>query len=129
MAAPEGTRSKTGQLAAELKKGVFHTQKEQNAVFQPIVVIGAYESWSPKMWFPAMSRIDVEMLPAIDAKPNEDMDDTRERVRLALCEAYARSVPKNRKVSGAFWLHHLGYYVPLWAVSQYAVFLMMVSTY
>lgn len=123
MVAPEGTRSKTGQIAKELKKGVFHTQKEQSGLFAPLILVGGFDLWSPKAYMPTMGRVHVLMLPAIDAAKEEDMEVTREKVRLAMAEGLAVSVPRSSwKLSVRFLFAHFFYYVPLWAASQYATY-------
>ena len=44
---PEGTRSKTGQLA-DFKKGPFHLATQVSAPVTPLVIVGAHELWPPQ---------------------------------------------------------------------------------
>ena len=50
---PEGTRSKTGLLAKEFKKGPFYLWEDCNhPTITPAIIFGAYELWSPSSKLP-----------------------------------------------------------------------------
>eukprot|EP00392_Amoebophrya_sp_AT5.2_P007871 g7890.t1 len=56
MCAPEGTRSKSGLILPELKKGVFYVRTDRKAKILPIVVNGTYELWAPGSFLPTLGR-------------------------------------------------------------------------
>jgi 1-acyl-sn-glycerol-3-phosphate acyltransferase len=76
--APEGTRSKTGQLQ-ELKKGPFHMQRDLaelsaggGALLLPVVLVGNYEAWPTGALRARMCRVRVELLEPLVTPDYED---------------------------------------------------------
>ncbi|CAM9922779.1 unnamed protein product, partial [Phaeothamnion confervicola] len=67
--APEGTRSKTGQLQP-FKKGAFHLQEQLAWPVLPVVVQGAFELCPPCAAFPLSGQVVLRYLPAIQSGPS-----------------------------------------------------------
>ncbi|CAD7925894.1 unnamed protein product [Amoebophrya sp. A120] len=127
MVAPEGTRSKTGLILPELKKGVFYVQKDRSARIVPIVVIGNYELWPPGRPMPKMGRVQISILPPMDVPADEAQDVTRERVRQAYIKESARDFGDLNRVSTRFLLKHFLVWIPFWLCSLYLMFLAITS--
>ena len=82
--APEGTRSKTGNLQ-EFKKGPFYLWEELNCPIIPIVVYGAFDMHPPKKYMTMPGRVHIRYLQAIypdKAKSREDMSNLVRRAML-----------------------------------------------
>ena len=69
--APEGTRSKSGQLQA-FKKGAFHTAKDCGLAITPVMIFGAFELWPPSRAFTLPGQVVVRFLPQWRPPPGED---------------------------------------------------------
>lgn len=63
--APEGTRSRTGEIQP-FKKGAFRLAAEHHIPIYPVVVAGAYELLPPGSFFIKQGRIKVKCLDPID---------------------------------------------------------------
>jgi len=76
LVSPEGTRSTTGQILAELKKGMFHLRQRLRAKVVIITVAGAYELWGRgvQILFPRFGRVVVSFLPGMDVPRDFERD-------------------------------------------------------
>lgn len=61
---PEGTRSKSGQLA-EFKRGVFHMWEELQMPLVPMIIMGAYDLYPPGKQMSLPGTVMVRFLPPI----------------------------------------------------------------
>ncbi len=70
--APEGTRSKDGNLG-EFKKGAFHLAKNTGASIIPVIINGAYEAKNIKDWRLRPGTINVYFSDSISENTYKDM--------------------------------------------------------
>jgi len=107
--APEGTRSSTGHIALEFKKGPFYLQKDMgNCPIQPMCVIGSWEVQPSIMSLPRFGRVKVRFLETLYVNENRPMDMLRRLVRQRMIEGVAVNVDKDlNSVSWSFFLTHL----------------------
>ena len=86
--APEGTRSKSGQLLP-FKKGPFYLWQQLNTPIIPMVIYGAYELYPPGKNITMCGKVYVEFLTPIEPKEAESREDMsrllRKRMLLAVC--------------------------------------------
>ena len=82
---PEGTRSRTGQLA-DFKKGPFHLQEKTQVVVLPCTIQGAFELWPPTAVFPSAGQVTVKFLPPIKPDKERSREETSKVVRGALLD-------------------------------------------
>jgi 1-acyl-sn-glycerol-3-phosphate acyltransferase len=80
--APEGTRSRTGDLL-EFKKGPFHTAIAAKEPVVPVVIRGAYELLPPKHKTWDAGDVDVVVLPAISSA-GKDVESLSSEVRASI---------------------------------------------
>jgi 1-acyl-sn-glycerol-3-phosphate acyltransferase len=94
MAFPEGTRSATGELGA-FKKGPFIMAIQAGAPIAPMILRGTREAWPRGSRLLRAGIVEIEFLEPIPtaALAVEDRDALRHRVRAAMAEALAASVP------------------------------------
>ena len=80
--APEGTRSKDGNLG-EFKKGAFHLAKNTGASIVPVIINGAYEAKNIKDWRLTPGTIDVYFSDSISKNiyKNMSVEELRDYVR------------------------------------------------
>ena len=80
--APEGTRSKDGNLG-EFKKGAFHLAKNTGASIVPVIINGAYEAKNIKDWRLTPGTIDVYFSDSISENiyKNMSVEELRDYVR------------------------------------------------
>ena len=80
--APEGTRSKDGNLG-EFKKGAFHLAKNTGASIVPVIINGAYEAKNIKDWRLTPGTIDIYFSDSISENiyKNMSVEDLRDYVR------------------------------------------------
>jgi len=89
---PEGTRSRTGQLA-DFKKGPFHLQEQTQVAVLPCTIQGAYELWPPKSLFPHCGQVTVKFLPPMKPDKDRSRAETAKQVRLTMLEALKTAPP------------------------------------
>lgn len=101
--APEGTRSKSGQLQ-EFKKGPFHmaikakqARPDQPCLIVPVLIAGAYDLCPPGSKMFDAGTVDVAIRPPIEVRAGDTADTLLERVHAV----FAREVPKLEKASAA----------------------------
>jgi hypothetical protein len=94
--APEGTRSATGLVAPDLKKGPFHLRSDwnQKAKILCMVVQGAFELWSPRRMVARMGKVRIWFMPETDCcmsalTNEEDKNATRQKIRLRMQQGVA----------------------------------------
>ena len=80
--APEGTRSKNGNLG-DFKKGAFHLAKNTGASIVPVIINGAYEAKNIKDWRLTPGTIDIYFSDSISENiyKNMSVEDLRDYVR------------------------------------------------
>eukprot|EP01120_Amphizonella_sp_Union-15-10_P013960 TRINITY_DN6598_c0_g1_i1.p1 TRINITY_DN6598_c0_g1~~TRINITY_DN6598_c0_g1_i1.p1 ORF type:complete len:350 (+),score=45.59 TRINITY_DN6598_c0_g1_i1:48-1097(+) len=107
--APEGTRSKNGQLGP-FKKGPFYLALESKVPLCPILIFGAYELWPPGQLFCDSGSVIVRYLRPIKVKPGETVDSLVNRVYLYMLrgmEDYPEHDPPGFGVPFSFWIQSL----------------------
>jgi len=92
--APEGTRSKTGQLL-EFKKGPFHLQRDVKLAVSPALIFGAHELWSPRDPLPKSGQVTLRFLPSWTPDGAKTMNENRLAARRLLLKALTQEVPPN----------------------------------
>lgn len=80
---PEGTRTRTGQVAT-FKKTFAILAKEINVPIVPVRIEGAYEAWPRTKKLPRRHKVTVTYLPPIMPTAEESYDQLAERVRRAI---------------------------------------------
>lgn len=108
--APEGTRSRTGELLP-FKKGPFHLAVAANATIVPVIIRGAYDLLPPRSKLPRGGAVNVEYLDPIKPPPpsgsggSEHVDAVLKQVRdafeKALSEEGKRKAPPIERRSWA----------------------------
>jgi hypothetical protein len=83
--APEGTRSKTGQLI-EFKKGPFHLWEQLKTSILPIVIVGAYDLYPPGQQMAIPGKVYVKLMPPIRAEEAKDREHMIKIVRRRMLE-------------------------------------------
>lgn len=156
MAAPEGTRSASGLVAPELKKGMFYVRQDREAHFSvrgdatssgsdgagggtkilPIVLLGNYELWPTKQLAPTMGTVKIKVLPAVEVDTSlgrAGMDEAREKIRRTYMEvAASQSLSEMEALNRVSWLFlgkHFLIWLPFWAVNFWLVCAGMVYAY
>eukprot|EP00606_Chrysophyceae_sp_TOSAG23-5_P001349 GSChrysophyteH2.ASY1.ANO1.1726.1 assembled CDS len=86
--APEGTRSKSGNLDA-YKKGMFHMQAQLDAPIVPFVIYGAFDLYPVGSWVNQCGRVAVRYLSPITSKDADSRDGMRRICRRRVLEALA----------------------------------------
>ena len=84
--APEGTRTKTGQLIA-FKKGPFYVWEKLQTNIVPIVVFGAFELYPPGKQMTIPGRVHVKVLPPIPATAAKSREEMSKVLRIRMLEA------------------------------------------
>ena len=84
--APEGTRSKTGNLDV-YKKGMFHMQAQLDAPIVPFVIYGAFDLYPVGSWVNQCGHVAVRYLPPIMPKHADNRDEMRRLCRRRVLEA------------------------------------------
>mmetsp|Transcript_17383 Transcript_17383/g.29150 ORF Transcript_17383/g.29150 Transcript_17383/m.29150 type:complete len:433 (+) Transcript_17383:116-1414(+) len=112
--APEGTRSKSGQLM-EFKKGPFHIWEQLDVPIVPIVTLGAFELYPPGCQMSLPGKVYVRFLEPIlpsEAKSREDMSRLLRRRMLNSFKNCPNDVATDLTWSQRLycWLHMLGIY-------------------
>lgn len=88
--APEGTRTKTGQLIA-FKKGPFYVWEKLQTDIIPIVVFGAFELYPPGKQMTIPGRVHVKVLPPITPSSATSREGMSRLLRLKMLEAVLES--------------------------------------
>ena len=88
--APEGTRTKTGQLLA-FKKGPFYVWEKLQTDIIPIVVFGAYELYPAGKNMTIPGRVYVRVLPPIASSEAKTREEMSRLLRLKMLEAFLDS--------------------------------------
>ena len=88
--APEGTRTKTGQLIA-FKKGPFYVWEKLQTDIIPIVVFGAYELYPSGKQMTIPGRVYVRILPPITSSEAKTREEMSRLLRLRMLEAFLDS--------------------------------------
>jgi len=83
---PEGTRSRTGQLA-DFKKGPFHLQEKTQVAVLPCTIQGAFELWPPTAVFPSAGQVTVKFLPPIYPDKERSREETAKAVQCTMLDA------------------------------------------
>ena len=65
--APEGTRTKTGELQP-LKKGAFYLAIQTKLPMIPITIVGAYDLFPKSSWIPKSGCVTVHIDPPLDTR-------------------------------------------------------------
>jgi 1-acyl-sn-glycerol-3-phosphate acyltransferase len=89
--APEGTRSRTGELL-EFKKGPFHLARQSGAPLVPVVIQGAHSLLPPKSVLLRGGHVTVTLLPPIPAPAN---DEEIERTRIEARKIFSDHLSSN----------------------------------
>ncbi|CAD7974990.1 unnamed protein product [Amoebophrya sp. A25] len=121
MVAPEGSRSRTGLILPELKKGIFHVQQQRKAMILPIVMIGAYELWPPG-GVCRMATCKVSILPAMEVPEDEPQERTRERLRRLYIKESAKDWGDLDRISPVFLFKHVFFWLPFWGFCFYLIY-------
>ena len=87
--APEGTRSKTGQLL-EFKKGAFHMWEHLQVPIVPMVIFGAYELFPPGSQICVPGNVVVQFLKPIQPSEAKSRQEMSVLLRRRMCEAIAK---------------------------------------
>ena len=90
--APEGTRSKTGELQP-FKKGPFHLALQAKATVVPIVIRGSFDLLPPKHLLLKKTSVLVTLLPPIEPLPDETPESLSSRVRAAFEDELSTKTP------------------------------------
>jgi 1-acyl-sn-glycerol-3-phosphate acyltransferase len=88
--APEGTRTKTGQLIA-FKKGPFYVWEKLQTDIIPIVVFGGYELYPSGKQMTIPGRVYVRVLPPITSSEAKSREEMSRLLRLRMLEAFLDS--------------------------------------
>lgn len=88
--APEGTRTKTGQLIA-FKKGPFYVWEKLQTDIIPIVVFGGYELYPSGKQMTIPGRVYVRVLPPITSSEAKTREEMSRLLRLRMLEAFLDS--------------------------------------
>ena len=83
--APEGTRTKTGNLQ-EFKKGPFYLWEELNCPIIPIVLYGAFDMHPPQKYMTMPGRVYIRYLEAIKPEQAKSREEKSNLVRRAMLE-------------------------------------------
>ena len=84
--APEGTRTKTGQLIG-FKKGPFYVWEKLKTDIVPIVVFGAYELYPPGKQMTIPGRVHVRVLPPVHSSAADTREEMSQLLRTKMLEA------------------------------------------
>lgn len=84
--APEGTRSKSGQLLP-FKKGPFHMWDTLKTPIVPIIIYGAFDLYPPGRQMTIPGKVYVRFLPPIYAKEAENREQMSQLLRTKMLEA------------------------------------------
>jgi putative phosphoserine phosphatase/1-acylglycerol-3-phosphate O-acyltransferase len=86
--APEGTRSRDGQLQP-FKLGVFHLAMESQATIHPLLIDGAYDLWPKSAWFSRSGTVRLRLLDPVDSSDftEDNLREKAEMVRAMYAEA------------------------------------------
>ena len=84
--APEGTRTKTGQLIS-FKKGPFYVWEQLQTDIVPIVVFGAYELYPPGKQMTIPGRVHVKVLKPIPSSAAKTREEMSQVLRVQMLEA------------------------------------------
>ena len=84
--APEGTRTKTGQLIG-FKKGPFYVWEKLKTDIVPIVVFGAYELYPPGKQMTIPGRVHVRVLPPIHSSAADSREEMSQLLRIKMLQA------------------------------------------
>jgi len=106
--APEGTRSKTGELQ-DFKKGAFHVAEHLQLPIAPVVFFGAWDLWPPGQFFALPGTAVVRFLPPVLFEPGQSREEVALRVRNTMLESL-KDKPKGLArgpPGGLFFLGHL----------------------
>eukprot|EP00002_Diphylleia_rotans_P039157 TRINITY_DN900_c0_g3_i5.p1 TRINITY_DN900_c0_g3~~TRINITY_DN900_c0_g3_i5.p1 ORF type:complete len:519 (-),score=113.71 TRINITY_DN900_c0_g3_i5:378-1934(-) len=79
---PEGTRSRSGRLAA-FKKGPFHLATRAAVPILPVAIHGAYQLWPPGCLYPRSGVVSIQCGPLIQTHsllPDPSRPETREQI-------------------------------------------------
>ncbi|CCI45973.1 unnamed protein product [Albugo candida] len=89
---PEGTRSMNG-LLQDFKKGPFYLREEIDKNVVPAIVFGAYELWSPGLFFALPGKTLVRFLPEFVSDKAKSRELNRLALRKVFLEASVQDVP------------------------------------
>lgn len=86
--APEGTRSKTGQLLP-FKKGAFYLAEELKCPIVPFVILGGYDLYPVNTWVNIPGKVYVRFLEQIVPSESMTREDTCRLVRKRMLDSFA----------------------------------------
>ena len=86
---PEGTRSRTGEVA-DFKKGPFMTANSGDAEVLPMTIVGADRCWKPGDWRIRSGKVSIVIHPPIRIDPDAEnqVDDLRLRTQTVIRDSY-----------------------------------------
>ena len=121
MIAPEGTRSKTGNLLP-FKKGPFYIWEDVQSTIIPVVITGAFELCPPGYFMNLPGRIYAQQLPPIPFDHNQTRESISKQLRVQMLEAIKKSpADAGSAISWGFRIKNILSIVAL-AVLQYWIY-------
>jgi len=87
--APEGTRTRDGNLVLPFKKGPFHIAKNTGALLVPVIVRGGYPIFPPGSFDLKPNMVSVRILEALDP---QDYDNDVDKMKEALEKVFVENV-------------------------------------
>lgn len=88
--APEGTRSKSGQLLA-FKKGPFYLWEQLHVTVIPVVIFGAFELYPPGKQMSLPGKVVMHFLPPVPATEAQSREHMSRLVRRRMLQAIAEA--------------------------------------
>lgn len=97
--APEGTRSKSGELLP-FKKGPFHMAMQCKARILPVVISGAHRLWPPHSLFFRAGRVHVTLAEQVKMTEDDTVDTLSDRTREVFVKILTEKKPVNALLDG-----------------------------
>mmetsp|Transcript_8700 Transcript_8700/g.14766 ORF Transcript_8700/g.14766 Transcript_8700/m.14766 type:complete len:429 (+) Transcript_8700:61-1347(+) len=114
--APEGTRSKTGQLSA-FKKGAFHMWEQLQAPIVPFITYGAFDLYPVGSWINNTGRVTGRYLTPIQPHEASSREEMSNLLRKRMLEALRDCPEESSTLSTAELLCHYAAINITWAIS------------